>query len=46
MKIEFDSIDIKKRKADSRGRISIGSEYSDREVTVVVLTKKAGEKNE
>jgi len=29
--------DTKQRKADDRGRVALGPEYADREVTVVVI---------
>jgi len=29
--------DTKRRKADDRGRVALGPEYADREVTVVVI---------
>lgn len=31
------TIDEKTRKADARGRIALGPEYSDREVQVVII---------
>ena len=38
--------EIKTRKADNRGRVAIGSEYANREITVVVLGKKKREEKE
>jgi len=41
MKVEIESKDqIIEKKTDSRGRITLGSEYADREVQVVILEVK------
>jgi len=41
MKVEIESKDqIIEKKTDSRGRITLGSEYGDREVQVVILEVK------
>ncbi len=37
MKIEIDASDIQTRKADDRGRVTLGSEYAGKTVTVAVL---------
>jgi len=37
MKVEVSASDIEERTADGRGRITIGSEYADKIVTVAVL---------
>lgn len=44
MKIDLpNSLEIKTRKADNRGRVALGPEYADKEVTVLVLQKEAEE---
>jgi len=41
MKIEVSASDIKSdKKADDRGRVTLGSEYADETVTVAVLEVK------
>jgi len=37
MKVEVSAKDIEEKKADDRGRVTLGSEYSDKTVTVAVL---------
>lgn len=37
MKVEVDISDVKERSADDRGRVTIGSEYANKTVTVAVL---------
>ena len=39
MKIDVDKDDILERTADSRGRVTLGKEYSDKEVQLVVFEK-------
>lgn len=34
------SVEIKTRKADKRGRISLGSNYANKKITVVILNNK------
>jgi len=41
MKIELpDSLEVKQRKADNRGRVALGSKYAAREVTVVIFSEE------
>lgn len=37
MKVEVSAKDVNERKADDRGRVTIGSEYAGKTVTVAVL---------
>lgn len=37
MKVEVSAADIDERKADDRGRVTLGAEYADKRVTVAVL---------
>lgn len=37
MKVEIDASDIQTRKADDRGRVTLGADYAGRDVTVAVL---------
>jgi len=37
MKVEVSAKDIEEKKADDRGRVTIGAEYADKTVTVAVL---------
>lgn len=37
MQVEVNATDIEERKADDRGRITLGAEYADKTVTVAVL---------
>lgn len=37
MKVEVSATDIEERKADDRGRVTLGSEYAGQTVTVAVL---------
>jgi len=37
MKIEVSATDIEERKADGRGRVTLGAEYADKTVTVAVI---------
>jgi hypothetical protein len=37
MQVEIPATDIEERKADGRGRVTLGSEYSDKTVTVAVI---------
>lgn len=39
VKIDVDKDDILERTADSRGRVTLGKEYSDEEVQLVVFEK-------
>jgi len=39
VKIDVDKDDILERTADSRGRVTLGKEYSDKEVQLVVFEK-------
>jgi len=37
IEVEVDVADLKDRSADSRGRVNLGTEFSDREVRVAVV---------
>lgn len=37
MQVEIDVTDIEERKADDRGRVTLGSDYAGKTVTVAVL---------
>ena len=37
MKIEVDVSDVNKKRADDRGRVTLGSEYAGKNVTVAVV---------
>lgn len=37
MQVEVDATDIEERKADDRGRVTLGVEYARKTVTVAVL---------
>ena len=37
MKVEVSAKDIDERKADDRGRVTLGAEYAGKKVTVAVL---------
>ena len=37
MNVEVKATDIEERKADDRGRVTLGSEFADKRVTVAVL---------
>lgn len=37
MKIEVDVSDVDEKKADDRGRVTLGKEYADKTVTVAVV---------
>ena len=37
MNVEVPATDVEKRKADDRGRVTLGSEYADKTVTVAVV---------
>jgi len=37
MKVEVSAKDIEERKADDRGRVTLGMEFADKTVTVAVL---------
>jgi len=37
MKVEVSATDIEEKKADDRGRVTLGSKYADKTVTVAVL---------
>ena len=37
MKIEVDVSDVNEKKADDRGRVTLGSEYAGKNVTVAVV---------
>ncbi|GAA0934674.1 hypothetical protein GCM10009549_58270 [Streptomyces thermoalcalitolerans] len=37
MEVDISPGDLKDRKADSRGRINLGSEYADKKVMVAIL---------
>ena len=37
MKIEVSATDIEEKKADDRGRVTLGAEYADETVTVAVI---------
>lgn len=37
MKVEVDAVNLDRKKADDRGRVVIGADYADKEVTVAVV---------
>jgi len=37
MMVEVDAADVVKRDADSRGRVTLGSEFADETVTIAVV---------
>ena len=37
MQVEVSATDIEEKKADDRGRVTLGSEYAGKKVTVAVL---------
>jgi len=37
MKVEINAKDIEEKKADDRGRVTLGSEFADKTVTVAVI---------
>jgi hypothetical protein len=37
MKVEVSATDIQERTADGRGRVTLGAEYADKNVTVAVI---------
>lgn len=37
MKVEISATDIDEKKADDRGRVTLGTDYADKRVTVAVL---------
>ena len=37
MKIEVDPVDVDKKKADDRGRVSIGLEHAGKTVTIAIV---------
>lgn len=37
MKVEVSATDVEEKKADDRGRVTLGAEYADKTVTVAVL---------
>jgi len=37
MNVEVDATDVEKKKADGRGRVTLGAEYADKTVTVAVV---------
>jgi len=37
MKVEVSATDVEEKKADSRGRVTLGAEYADKTVTVAVI---------
>lgn len=39
MRVEINKDDIKEKKADSRGRITLGKEYANHEVEIAVLSE-------
>lgn len=41
MKVEVPATDVEERKADDRGRVTIGAEYAGQTVTVAVLEAEA-----
>jgi len=42
MKVEVSASDIEQRKADSRGRVTLGAEFADKIITVAVLDVEGG----
>lgn len=40
MEVNVDPSDLVTRKADSKGRVTIGAEYADEEVTVAVVERE------
>lgn len=43
MKIDVDPTDIEKKKADDRGRVTLGSEYAEKTITVAVVDVEGAE---
>lgn len=43
MQIEVDATDVLKKETDNRGRVTLGSEYADKTVTVAVVDVGEGE---
>lgn len=37
MEVEVSATDVNEKKADDRGRVTLGAEYADKTVTVAVL---------
>lgn len=37
MEVEVSATDVNEKKADGRGRVTLGAEYADKTVTVAVL---------
>jgi hypothetical protein len=37
MKVEVKATDVEEKKADGRGRVTLGAKYADKTVTVAVL---------
>lgn len=37
MQVEVKATDVEEKKADDRGRVTLGAEYADKKVTVAVL---------
>jgi hypothetical protein len=46
MKVEIPATDIEEKKADHRGRVTLGSEFADKTVTVAVLEVEDGGRDE
>ena len=42
MKVEIPATDIEERKADGRGRVTLGSEYAHQNVTLAVIEVEDG----
>lgn len=40
MKVDVPATDIEEKKADDRGRVTLGAEFADKTVTVAVLEVK------
>lgn len=43
MNVEVPATDVEEYKADDRGRINLGAEYADKNVTVAVLEAEDGD---
>lgn len=43
LKVEIEPEELVKKKADSRGRITLGSEYADEEIKLLIVSDPEGE---
>jgi len=46
MQVEVSPTDIEERKADDRGRVTLGAEYADQSVTLAVIEVEDGGRDE